>query len=215
MASHWNTNNLNAHVCLANKILQTSSIHVSKRLQSKTTHRHQRSSNQHGGPTWPSSTKIELKSNSRKFNSIILCFTHWEVHLLFYLAPWRSAFLTTRVWKRSTCSGWRCKLVSPVNEQRTGCSLGHVPERSNWDYRNMVGIHEKCRNVPRWRWRFDVLSFSRIVKGRDGRDQINMNHRVQIFACPDSTMILQMCVLILACCCRLFAWFLLLPILTQ
>ena len=52
-------------VCLANKILQTSSIHVSKRLQSKKTHRHQQSSNQQGCPNMAQlQKKIELKSNS-------------------------------------------------------------------------------------------------------------------------------------------------------
>lgn len=64
MASHWNTNNLNAIVCLANKILQTSSIHVSKRLQSNKTHRHQQSSNQQGWPNMAQLQKNELKLNS-------------------------------------------------------------------------------------------------------------------------------------------------------
>ena len=65
--------------------------------------------------------------------------------------------------------------------------LGHVPERSNWDYRNMVGIHEKSATLAQDEgWRFDVPNMN--CKDEDGstfwkgkRPNHYEYHRVQIY----------------------------------
>ena len=152
MASHWNTNNLNANVCLANKILQTSSIHVSKRLQSKKTHRHQQSSNQQGGPTWPSSKHLNwnwIHGNSMDhfvFHPLL------GVHLFFIWHPDVPTF------RHPGCEKNPPAAVEDANWCRPWTSKGPVGVFGTCAGTKQLGLskhgwnsRKKCHIGPRWR----------------------------------------------------------------